>query len=241
MKLVGYLQTSLLEWPGKVSSLVFVSGCNFNCPFCHNADLVNPDKIKNLPSITETEVLTDLKKRKKWIDGVVISGGEPTLNPDLAAFLKKLKKLGLATMVQTNGSQPEVIKQLLKNKLVDFFSLDFKLPWDKYSLVSQDKTSSWKVQQSLKLILKAKIPLEVRTTVVPTIHDQERLIEMAQQLATIVKFCKSEANFNWFWQNFQTKNCLKPGFRKIEPYTQTQLKEFFQKTRTIFTRTKIRM
>lgn len=232
------MKTSLIEWPGKISSLLFVPGCNFRCPFCHNADLVDPDRIKKLPDYSEQSVLEDLKKRRKWIDGVVVSGGEPTLNSDLPSFLKKLKKLGLVTMVQTNGSRPRVMSQLLKNELVDFFSLDFKVSWEKYSQVSQDKTSPKKVKQSLSLLLRAKIPFEVRTTVVPTIHDQKELLKMAQQLKKIVT--PNSPLTNWYLQNFQPKNCLDPSFKKIRPYLESDLEMFLRKIKPIFPQTLIR-
>ena len=126
MIIKGYLRTSLIEWPGKISSVVFVPGCNFRCPFCHNKDLVlHPEK---LPSTPEKEVFSDLKKRKKWIDGVVITGGEPTLQLDLPKFLQRIKDLGFLTMIETNGTKPEVLRKLLDMGLVDRLTMDIKAP-----------------------------------------------------------------------------------------------------------------
>ena len=214
MKIVGYLRTSLIEWPGKIASVIFVPGCNFRCPFCHNSNLVDPQKIKKLPLIAEKEILSDLKKRKEWIDGVVVTGGEPTLQPDLAVFLQKIKKLGFLTMIQTNSSKPAIIRNLLKKKLIDYLTIDFK-------------DSFTNIQKSLKIILDSGIDFELRTTVVPTIHDEKVLLKMAGHLPRLTKF-------PWFLQAFQPKNCLDPQFEKIKPYSKMEMEKFLRVVKKIF-------
>ncbi len=130
MEIAGYIKTSLIEWPGKISSVIFVPGCNFRCPFCHNADLVSR---KGFTQIPEKLIFADLKSRKKWIDAVVVTGGEPTLQADLSRFLSRIRRMGLMTMVHTNGTKPEVIEKLIKKKLVDYWAMDLKGDLQNYS------------------------------------------------------------------------------------------------------------
>lgn len=223
MKIVGYLRTSLIEWPRNISSVIFVPGCNFRCPFCHNADLVDPKKLKKLPLISEKEVLTDLKKRKKWIDGVVVTGGEPTLQPDLAKFLKKLKNLGFLIMIQTNGSKPAVIQDLISRKLVDYLTLDIKGDFKNYQNFTGVKNCASEVEKTLKIIGTSGVDFELRTTVVPGIHDSKILLEIAREIG----------NYRWYLQNFQPKNCLDPKFKKIEPYSGEELTELLRKIKKL--------
>lgn len=247
MEIAGYLRTSLIEWPGKISSVIFVPGCNFRCPFCHNSNLVDPQKIKKLPLISEPEVLADLKKRKKWIDGVVITGGEPTLQEDLPKFLERIKKLGFATMIETNGSLPQIVQSLIGHKLLDYLTMDFKLPFEDYGKMikgrkSKDKSQDckFKVKISLKLILKNKVPFELRTTIVPGIHDEKILVKMAKQLRTLLSDCPAIKLPSWTWQNFQPKNCLNLEFRKIKPYNRRELNEFLKAVKVLIPGVKVR-
>lgn len=237
MKIVGYLRTSLIEWPGKIASVVFVPGCNFRCPFCHNADLVDPQKIRKIRPLSEKEILADLQKRRKWIDGVVITGGEPTLQPDLPPFLAKLKKLGLATMIETNGTMPETLKKLAAQKppAIDYLSLDFKAPLDKtYGKTVGRKSFDPKIWiKSLKIILKSGMPFELRTTVVPGIHDEKVLLQMARQLSRLVKP-------TWYLQTFQPKNCLDPKFNKLQPYSGIEMEGFLKAVQKVIPGARLR-
>lgn len=225
MKISGYLPTSLIEWPGEISAVIFIPGCNFRCPFCHNSDLVNPEKVKKLNLIKEEEILADLKKRKKWLDGLAITGGEPTLEKDLKKFSQKVKSLDLKLMVETNGSRPEIIKSL---DLVDFWSLDFKTIWKNYYQLTGFKLKE-KIKDSFSFLLKSKKKLRARTTLVPAIHDLKILLKMGQELEKLVsKFRPLGKDFSWQWQNFQPKNTLDPKFEKIKPFSEKELKKFCQ-------------
>lgn len=182
MDIRGYLQTSLNEWPGKISAVVFVGGCNFRCPFCHNRDLVlYPEK---LPEIPEEEIFENLKKRKKWIDGVVVTGGEPSLQKDLSRFLARCKKMGFLTMIETNGTRPKIIAQLLDGPIVDRITLDIKGPLDKEyaKIVGKEKVNVALIRRSIKTIVRSGVDFEFRTTVVPSLHTKENLIKLARQL-----------------------------------------------------------
>lgn len=243
MKIAGYLRTSLIEWSGKITSVIFVPGCNFRCPFCHNRDLVDPQRIKDLPEFKEEEVLADLAKRKKWIDGVVITGGEPTLQPDLAKFLSKVKKMGFLTMVETNGSNPEVIRNLIIRKLVNYITMDLKGPLDKYEKFIQTEKDNFKfkIKNSVELIVEDGVEWEFRTTVVPGLHNEEVLVEMAEETNAIIRNWKlGIKNCRWFLQTFQPKNCLDPRYKKINPYSKIKMKGFLNAVKEIIPGAKIR-
>lgn len=241
VKIGGYLPTSLIEWPGKLSAIIWTIGCNFRCPFCHNKDLVKISKLKNqfpdkyqvlnskLQVFKQKEILTDLKKRKDWIDGLVISGGEPTIQSNLVDFCVRVKKIGLEIMLETNGSQPEMIKKLIKNNLVDFWAMDFKTVWENYFQVTGFKKIA-EIKKSINLILAFGKPLELRTTIVPGIHDEKILLAMARELRESFKsrLTNNDLRFakpKWKWQNFQPKNTLDPAFEKIKPYSEGQIKK----------------
>jgi len=227
MKIAGYLKTSLIEWPGKISSVIFVPGCNFRCPFCHNADLVNPKRGHRLPLIGQDEIFADLKKRKKWVDGVVVTGGEPTLQTDLSRFLSRLKRMGFLTMIETNGSKPEIIALLLAGSIIDYIAMDYKGNFDSYQNFTNVKTQNSNVKSSMKLILKSGIDFEFRTTVVPGLHNEQVLIQMAKELKQI-------SNFKWYLQNFQPKNCLDPKFEKIKPFSRREVENLLKATQKLF-------
>ncbi len=223
MKIAGYLQTSLIEWPGKIAAVIFTPGCNFRCPFCHNKDLVEMNTTRLIPA---QEILADLEKRKKWVDGLVITGGEPILQKDLDVFCKKVKNIGLEIMIETNGSLPEMIGKLIKENLVDFWAVDFKTVWEEYPKIT-DFEATGEIKKALKLILKSKKLFEVHTTIVPEIHKKKILLKMANQLKEIV----GRRNVIWKWQNFQPKNTLDPRFEKLKPYSEKKINQWVQKVK----------
>jgi pyruvate formate lyase activating enzyme len=172
----GFIPVTLLDWPGKITAMVFVGGCNFRCPFCYNIDLVlSPEK---LPSISEEEIFEFLKKKKKWLDGLIISGGEPTLYPEgLINFCQKVKDLGFKIQIQTNGTNPELLDKLIKQNLVDYIAMDIKGPLEKYDKIVGTKVDKEKIQKSVNLISRCvrnkQIEAEFRTTVVPGLLDKK--------------------------------------------------------------------
>jgi len=206
MKIAGYLKTSLLDWPGKVSSVIFTVGCNFRCPFCHNKDLVTGE---SLIEIAEEDILADLPKRKKWIDGLVITGGEPTTQKDLAGFCTKVKNLGLGIKLDTNGSHPEIVDNLLKRNLIDMCAMDIKTDKDAYADLVGTEIDIKKVEKTLRLILQSKIAFELRTTLVPGIHKLENVIKAGRWLSELfARFGIKSKHRIWVWQNFVGRNCF---------------------------------
>lgn len=245
MEIRGYLKTSAIEWPGKISSVIFVSGCNFRCSFCYNRDSVlNPQK---LPKFSEKEILRDLEKRKKWVDGVVVTGGEPTLQPDLDKFLEKVKKLGFLTMIETNGSIPEVMAKLLNGQMVDYIAMDIKGPLDgRYAQITNFYPPAGgpisNIKKSINLIINSGIDSEFRTTVVPGIHDKKTLVLMAKQIEELIKKLKNRKTkkLKWFLQEFQPKTCLDPKFTKIKPYSEPEMRQFLVVVKKIIPQTYLR-
>lgn len=169
MKIKGLAKLTLLDFPGKVACTVFTGGCNFKCPFCHNASLaVRPGE---LPDIHEEEFFSMLSKRKGILDGVCITGGEPLLMPDIADFIERIKEMGYSVKLDTNGSFPEQLAKLIDLKLIDMVAMDIKNSPEKYQatvgLKSFDITP---IYDSVKILMNSDIPYEFRTTVVRELH-----------------------------------------------------------------------
>lgn len=220
MQIASYLKTSLIEWPDKITSVLFTPGCNFRCPFCHNADLV---KNRGISLLKEEDILADIKKRRKWIEAVVITGGEPTLQKDLSKFLEALKSLKLFTMIHTNGTNPEIIEKLLAEKLVDYLAMDLKGDFEDYAKFTGNvELQISKVKSSAKLISGSGIEYEFRTTVVPGLHNLNNLSLLAEEIKEVSPTSKTK----WFLQQFQPKNTFDKKFLKVKPYSKEEMKTF---------------
>jgi pyruvate formate lyase activating enzyme len=169
MQINGFEGVSLVDYPGKVCAIVFTSPCNFKCPFCHNPLLIPVNKdVKNVD-----DILNDLSDRSDFIEGVTITGGEPTLQPDLAEFAAALKSLKLLVKLDTNGYRPQSIKELLDKKLVDYIAMDIKTSFEKYPAACGTKVDISKIKESIAVIMSSGIDYEFRTTVVPGLVDRE--------------------------------------------------------------------
>jgi len=222
MEFKGFIKTSVIEYPGKIVSLVFVGGCNFRCPFCQNPDLVLNSR--SLPSTGEKEVIDYLLSKRKWLDGLVITGGEPMLEKDLPNFLSKIKKEGFLVEIETNGTNPGMLRDLVKRSLIDYLALDIKAPfeWEKYRKVAGivDKKLLGKVKESVKILSRSNIDYELRTTVVPGLVDQEDVISIARGLEGVKKYVL---------QQFVPKITLDKQYEKIKPYSKDKLEEMKEK------------
>ncbi len=169
MQIHGFQKMTLLDFPGKVACTVFTGGCNFRCPFCHNALLVT--QIDEGGAIPETEVLQLLEKRIGLLDGVAITGGEPLLQSDLTDFIRKIKAMGYAVKLDTNGSFPDRLRRLMDEDLIDYVAMDIKNTVEKYALtVGSEKYDTAAVEESVRLLKTGKIDYEFRTTVVAEYH-----------------------------------------------------------------------
>ena len=192
MKICGLNKTTLLDYPGHVASTVFFGGCNFRCPFCHNGDLVLNSG--EMLGYNEEEVLTFLKKRKNVLEGVCITGGEPTLYNQLPDFITKIKELGYKVKLDTNGSCPNMIETLIEKKLIDYIAMDIKAPISDYDKVCGVAVDIEKVKRSVKMLKEGKVPYEFRTTVVKELHSKQAIME-------IVEWIKGADNY--YLQSYQ--------------------------------------
>ena len=165
MKIGGLNEFSLSDYPCHVAAVVFTQGCNFRCPFCHNGSLIPGDVPESL-LIPEEKVFDFLKDRNNQLDGVVITGGEPTIQPDLPEFIHRIIAMELLVKLDTNGSLPEVLCKLMKDKLIDFIAMDIKAPLDIYDRLTGVQTSISRIKESIELIARSGIAHEFRTTVV---------------------------------------------------------------------------
>jgi len=177
MRIGGLQKFSLIDYPGKVAAVVFTQGCNFRCSYCQNPELVLPWMFED--PIPVKTVLQFLEKRSGQLEGVVVTGGEPTLQKDLFSFLERIKAMGYCVKLDTNGSHPEVLKKLIAFGLVDFIAMDIKAPLEKYCEVTCVLTNTQRLKESIDVILKSGLAYEFRTTLVKSLFPAEDLSKIA--------------------------------------------------------------
>ena len=227
MEIKGVIDLSLVDWDGKLSSVIFLPRCNFRCPFCHNYALVlHPEKEKTIPF---ERVEDHLRKQRHWLDGVCITGGEPTLHGTLPKFCSRLKDIGLLVKIDTNGANPKMIEGLVEKGLIDYVALDIKAPLtvEKYSKATgvDAKNFLGKVKETVRILLSSRIDYEFRTTVVPTIHNEKEL----EAISRDIRGCKK-----YVLQKFDVsvgKKTLDPAFSELKPFTDEQMKTFLTAAR----------
>ncbi len=212
MKIKGFQGTSLLDFPGRLASLIFFGGCNLTCPFCHNPALVLEPEL--FPDIPTEELLAELARRKPFIDGVVISGGEPTLDPGLPELLRRIRELGLLVKLDTNGLVPAVLEQLLAAGLVDYLALDLKTAPGRYGELHPGPVPLGALERSAALTLASGIDYEFRTTCVPG------LVETAdiRALGALVR-----GGRRWLLQQFVPQHALDPNLHEVAPRAEAEL------------------
>lgn len=174
----GFQRFSLIEYPEKISAIVFTQGCNFRCPYCHNPELINTQASQNL--ISEENIFSFLEKRKNKLDAVVVTGGEPTLQPDLLEFLKKIKMMGYLIKLDTNGSHPDIIEKAIEQKLVDYLAMDVKAPLEKYREITNFDIEQNKIRHSIESIMNSRVDYEFRTTVIESQLSKEDILEIGK-------------------------------------------------------------
>ncbi len=173
MKIAHLQPLSLIDYPEKLSAVVFTVGCNFRCPYCYNSELVLPEKINAISLVSEDEIFSFLTQRQGLLDGVVISGGEPLLQPGLRDFIAGVKELGFLIKLDTNGTFPQRLEKLLHNNLLDYVAMDIKRSTDYYETGTGVKVDLQQITASIDLIINYAPDYEFRTTVVPDIDEQE--------------------------------------------------------------------
>ena len=186
MIIKGLQKTTLLDFPGKVACTVFTAGCNFRCPFCHNASLVlSPDLTDQ---ISEEEFFAFLKKRKNILDGVCITGGEPLLQKDIESFIEKIRETGLSVKLDTNGAYPARLKSIIDKGLVDYVAMDIKNSKEKYPITAGADVDIEKISESVDILMNSDIDYEFRTTVVKELHSVEDMKNIGKWISGAKKY-----------------------------------------------------
>jgi pyruvate formate lyase activating enzyme len=215
MIIAGLQKTSLLDYPQKVSAIIFTQGCNFRCPFCYNPNLVT--RIDKKDVLPQKQIFDFLTKRKRVLDAVVITGGEPTLHKDLLKLIEKIKKLDLLVKLDSNGTNPATFKELIDRSLIDYIAMDIKAPLRKYKKVANIKVDTASIKASIKLIMGAGLPYEFRSTILPAMHTSVDIEQMAKLIKGADKY---------YLQKFRpTGNLNDQDFNVHKSYTDKQMKE----------------
>ncbi len=225
MQIIGLQKLTLIDYPGKVAATVFLLGCNFRCPYCHNPELVSSSENPEQVPIKESDFFKFLKERIGFLDGVCITGGEPTINSDLPKFIQKIKKIGFLVKLDTNGSNPEMLENLVRDNLVDFIAMDVKtsiLKYEKVYPVKSREAGSRQggifngVKKSIDIIRNSNKDYEFRTTVVPSVVEEKDIQEIAEWLKGSKKIAL---------QQFRPEKVLEPSFQNIKPYSLQELEK----------------
>ncbi len=218
----GLEKTTLIDFPGKVACIVFLVNCNFKCPYCYNKELTSHKFFKKSKRklIPEEEFFSFLKNKKKMLDGVVITGGEPTCSPGIIDFTKKIKDMGFAVKFDSNGSNPNLLKKLIDDKLVDYIAMDLKAPLKKYKEVTRSKISSKRIAESINIIVSSLVEHEFRTTLYPklTVGDFKEMVSLIP-------------NQKWFLQEMKPEHAYDARVRKIKPMKANKVKEILSVTK----------
>lgn len=228
MKIHGLQKMTLLDYPGKVACTVFFGGCNMRCPFCHNALLVT--QIEDGGAITDKQVLDFLKTRQGLLDGVGITGGEPLLQPEIIPFVQKIKELGFSVKIDTNGTRPQVLKELVDKKLVDYVAVDIKNRKEKYAkTVDIENFDISPVEETVEFLLSGAVDYEFRTTVVKNFHTTEDIVAICEWIKGARRY---------FLQNFvDSGNLIGKNMQGVPP---EEMQKMCKAARRIISNTSLR-
>lgn len=225
MKILGTKPDSMIEWPGHLSYVIFIAGCNFRCPWCYVPNLVFSEKYNNLKEISEKGVLEQIKKRSKFIDAVCLTGGEPTIHIELYNFIKEIKKLGkIKIRLETNGSNPRLIERLIHGNLIDSIAMDIKNSKIKYIATSGAKVNLEDIDRTIKLIKNSNLDYEFRTTLVPGLHELEDIKQISNWLHEDNKKVKLYV-LQQFRIDLPKERTINPEFMKKRNFPYFELKK----------------
>ena len=224
IEIKGFLETSFSDWPGKLCSVLFLPYCNFRCPYCHNHPLVfHPEQYSTIPL---EDILGRLCSLRNWIDGVCLTGGEPTLHTDLPLLIREIKRNRFSAKLDTNGSNPQMLENLIEIGEIDFVSMDVKAPLDlfRYSRSTGLSTNLTPILESIEILKRGKVEYEFRMTVVPGLHREEDIQTLGDQLRVGRRF---------ILQNFNPENPLDPSLKNVVPYDPEALKKIEKKVQAM--------
>ena len=218
----GFVESSLIEWEGNIVAILFLPHCNMRCPYCHATHLVkNPNELESIP----LEVIEKrIERNKDWLDGVVISGGEPTFHDDLDKLITIFKNMGLKVRLDSNGTNPDKLEDLIQRELIDCIAMDIKAPLrdEKYNEVGGVLCSLSDLARSIKLIMESGIEYEFRTTVCPAFLNKADVVEIAQSIAGASRY---------ILQSFRPVNCLDNSMFDVVPYSEDEMRDFAESAR----------
>lgn len=215
MLIKGFVKTSYVDYPGKIASVIFLAGCNFRCKYCYNKDLVS--NAPSLAVIEKSTVFDYLAKRKNMIEGICVTGGEPTVNPVLLKFLEELRQFGLPIKLDTNGTNPEMLLEILASRLVDYVAMDIKAPLDKryQELTTCVFDPVEKIKESLRILTESGVLFELRTTVIQNIHSTNSIEKMVDQVDSCLG-STGQIAIPWYFQPFVAGECIDDSYNAFE-------------------------
>ncbi|MCK4918935.1 MAG: anaerobic ribonucleoside-triphosphate reductase activating protein [Candidatus Pacebacteria bacterium] len=228
----GFQKFTMLDYPEKVAATVFTMGCNFRCPYCHNAEIVNPKLIDYEIGFQEKEIIDFLEDRKGSLDGICITGGEPTLQSGLMEFIRKIKEMGFLIKLDTNASHSNVVKNLLNEDLIDYWAIDIKTAPEKYRIMTKKEDAIRNIEQSIDMITQSRGDLELRTTIAPgyvTFDDFDKIIDWINSINSEI-FSKL---YRYSIQNFKPEKTLHKKFGSVVPYDENYLKKITEKMKKV--------
>lgn len=228
MQIGGFQPTSLVDYPGTISAIVFTVGCNFRCPYCHNPELVFESPERFIP---EEEVFAFLEKRKGKLPAVTVTGGEPTMQEDLLPFFSRLKEMGYLVKLDTNGTNPRMLQEAVEQKRVDYVAMDIKAPLAKYAQVTCSAVNADAIRKSTAFLLQGRVPYEFRTTVAKGLLSPEDLRIIGKEIAGAQQY---------FLQQFSPAQTLHPAFRTALSYTDEELRAFARELEAFVTNCNVR-
>ena len=200
MEIAGIVKNSFVDYPGKIATTIFTCGCNMNCWYCHNRDIITSTE----GEYDADKILAFIRERKGFLDGVVISGGEPTLQKDLKDFIAQVKDIGLAVKLDTNGTNPDLLKELIDEKLIDYVAMDIKAPYNKYNIITKiDNIDD--VKKSVDILKTSGIKHEFRTTYAPNLHEED-ILKLLEDIGP----CENYSLQQYKKPSFITNDLLEP-------------------------------
>ena len=215
MRFGGFEKFTLIDYPGKIAAMAYTVGCNFRCPYCHNPELVDETADDTIHS--ERGILAFLAKRTGMLDGLVITGGEPTMHDDLLEFIAKVKELGFLVKLDSNGTNPEMLRGAIERKLVDYLAMDIKSPLSRYSRTIGRPVDTAAIRESIGLLMSSPVEYEFRTTIIKALLSPEDIEEIGREIKGAKKY---------YLQKFIPTKLLNPQFRKKATYTDEEFEAF---------------
>lgn len=227
---MGLQRLSLIDYPGKLCATIFTAGCNFRCPYCYNEDIVLD--YPAMPKMPEDKIIEFLHPRLGFLDGVCVTGGEPTIHRELPKFLGRLKSIGSLVKLDTNGSRPKALAYVMEKGLVNYIALDVKVPLGRYEKTVRYRVKPEGLKETIKLIRRSGVDHEFRTTVVPGLLDGDDLEEIAMTLA---------GSKRYVLQQFRPGKTLCPDFKDVKPYSEAEMRQFRDRVAPYFAETRLRL